>query len=70
VINLDSLAIGPDLKDRFRAWARCFDVLLHTDECEWPTPQSETGWIADGLALLEPLQVELGPDYDVIYHHR
>lgn len=68
MISLDRLPLSAELKGRLRAWADRFDALMHTDY-EFPSDADEAAWIADGRALLGPVQEELGPDYDVDYFH-
>jgi hypothetical protein len=49
-----------------RAWAAPFDAL-RTTNYEWPNPVDRRRWVADGQALLEPVQRELGAGYDIDY---
>lgn len=70
MINLDSLPLSTDLKDRLRAWARRHDdELLGTEECQWTCADAQAEWIAQGRTLLHELRRELGPDHEITYHH-
>ena len=68
MISLESLPLSPALKRRLRAWADRYDGLMATGY-EWPSPEVGLAWVAEGRDLLEPLRVELGPGYDVLYFH-
>lgn len=66
MIALDALPLSTRLTQDLRAWAARFDALSETDY-EWPNTADERKWVADGQALLEPDQRELGAGYDVSY---
>lgn len=68
--NIDpaNLPISPGLRDALYDWERrCDEILNHNDprRSGFKTPEAEAAFNADGQALLERLQAELGDGHAV-----
>ena len=66
MVPVDRLPLGAELEGRLRAWAARFDDLMDTG-FQWPSRRDEITWVGDGRVILQTLQQELGPGYDVQY---
>ena len=63
----ESIAISPGLRKRFRAWNQTWQVVLDpVSEINWPDPDVGREWIAEGNALVQDLQHEIGTKYRVV----
>ncbi|MBB2975928.1 hypothetical protein FHX49_001495 [Microbacterium endophyticum] len=63
----ESIVISPDLRKRFRAWNQTWQVVLDPVlEINWPDPEAGRQWIAEGNALVQDLQHEIGTKYRVV----
>ena len=59
-IDLDSLPLSSELRDRLRHWnARYDDSLL-------PFDQNDTEWLVEGRCLLTDTRASLGESYEVV----
>ncbi|MBL7254006.1 hypothetical protein [Paractinoplanes lichenicola] len=65
--DLDDLGLSAELAVRLRSWNGQYQRTALTD-FEFPSPEAERRWVADGLRLAYELQNEL-PDIDVSYAH-
>jgi len=63
----ESIDISPALRKRFRAWNQTWQVVLDPiSEIKWPDPDVGREWIAEGNALVQDLQHEIGTKYRVV----
>jgi hypothetical protein len=62
-----SIDISPGLRKRFRAWNQTWqEVLDPITEIKWQDPEVGRVWIAEGNALVQDLQDEIGTKYRVV----
>ena len=62
-----SIDISPELRQRFSAWNRTWEIVLDpVFEIKWPDPAVGREWIAEGDALVRDLQREIGPSLRVL----
>lgn len=67
-IEPDDLDLSEDLLDRIEVWNDVFDALFDSDDpkaSQFPTPQAEAAWRAEGRVLAIAIRDELGEDWEV-----
>ena len=69
-IDPDNLPISQGLRDALNAWAEQYDDTLDRDDPRrsgFPNPEAEVTFNANGRALLDNLQSELGQEYTLTF---
>lgn len=65
----DALPLSAPLRQRIRAWLRAYDDATSPDA--WSVPPESTdeedAWVAEGAAIRQQLEMELGPEHEVVY---
>ncbi|MBN9058909.1 MULTISPECIES: hypothetical protein [Kaistia] len=67
-IEPDDLDLSEELLDRIEVWNDVFDALFDSDDpkaSQFPTPQAEAAWRAEGRALADAIREELGDEWEV-----
>jgi hypothetical protein len=67
-IEPDDLELSDDLLDRIEAWSDTFDAILDPVDpksSQFPTPEAEIVWRAEGHAIAAAIRAELGDEWEV-----
>ena len=70
----DDLPLSPELKLRIKQWLNAYDRTPQRPEvATWIPPadlsreDQEEAWVAEGRAIRDAIEAELGPDFEVVY---
>jgi len=67
VVGVFSPSLSSELRTRIRAWNDEWKFTLNPQKTiQWPEPEVGRQWIAEGNALVEAIQAELGSRYRVV----
>ncbi len=67
-LEIDDLDISDDLADRMEAWGDAFDAAFGdsgSPTAEFPSPEAEVLWRAEGQLIAAALRDELGEDWEI-----